>query len=179
MSSLEYVPNRAGGATRLSGQCCEFWCCLYGLRCCVELRKWGHGTLCFVSYFDITLPPRLNTMPWTQGQRGCEVWLVFNHDTNTSHRMCFQTNINTIVIYVHSFFFPKKSLRCSTLVFFGLFSPPGVKRLRCQANPLSPASAEIRNEWSYTSTPPLSSWHSQSCMMNHFSSNILFVRHEN
>jgi hypothetical protein len=81
-------------------------------------------------------------------------------------------------MYILSFF-PKIRFAVPRLCSLAFSPLPEVKRLRCQANPLSPASAEIRNEWSYTSNPPLSSWHAQSCMMNHFSSNILFVRHEN
>jgi hypothetical protein len=31
----------------------------------------------------------------------------------------------------------------------------GVKRLRCEADHSPPCSAEVKNEWSYTSTPPI------------------------
>jgi len=37
--------------------------------------------------------------------------------------------------------------------FIGLL--PGLKWLRCEVDYLSPSNAELKNEWSHTSTPPI------------------------
>jgi len=37
-------------------------------------------------------------------------------------------------------------------------SSPGVKRPECKVNHSPPSSAQVKNAWSYTSTPPMYSW---------------------
>lgn len=51
---------------------------------------------------------------------------------------------------------PDQSWRPPTLLYNGYrICSPGVKRLECRVNHPPPPSANVKNEWRYTSVPPL------------------------